>query len=242
MTFSTLRFAAGSLFLAGGLTVGTAANALITLPTQGLQANATLTFSVPAYTSSTAAGITISALGNTIQNEDVGVLDPESGITDYVGQFVFPVTKANVTIGWDLKIKANWGASVRSALKLTRGARYAVLANFLVDFNQKVLFADFIKSNGETQLKQPLYTFVEVVPQKISFKNLVLNQSVTIGDLALPQGAQDFLGDELALSAPLRATLGAQRWGEIAILVTSYKRSPAVSTQPFTADDLPAAP
>ena len=236
MTISSMKLALGSTVLGLGLAVGGSASAGIVLPTQGLKANATLTFSLPAYGSATAARITFKSLGNMTKNGDITVVD-EFGVEDVVPQWNLPVTKADVSIGWDLKIKANSGASTRSALQMTRGSKSIVVANFVVDFNKHLLTSDFI--TGGVTTNGGLYTFEEIVPQKISFKGLVLNQSVTIGKLILTEAAQQTLGDALALSDVLRATLKTQDWGTIAILVTSYKRSPAVSTTPFTAADIP---
>jgi hypothetical protein len=239
MSTKLFNFALAPMLLAAGLTVGTSASAL-TLNTVGLKANATLTFSVPAYGSATAASITFKPVANMTLNGMVDVVDPESGEPSPVPQYNLPVTKADVAIGWDLSIKATSGDSVRSALLLQRRNTAIGLANFKVDFVNKVVLCDFILTDGTTT-NGGVYTFNEIIPQKISFKGLVLNQSVTIGNLVLTTAAQKLLGDTLALSAPLRATLVTQDWGTIAILVTSYKRSPAVSNKPFVAADLTAA-
>ena len=236
----TLKFktALGSAFLVGGMAISSVAHAGIPLNTTGLKANSVLTFSVAAFGASTAAGIKFNGLGNTTQLADLTVIDPESGLEEQVPQFNFPVTKAIVSIGWNLKITADSGDATRSVLQINRGNRSASLANFVVDFKGKTLYADVITS-GVTTPRAAIYKFVEVVPQKISFPNLVLNQSVTIGELYFTEQAQTLLGDALALSAPLRASLAGLDFGKIAILVTSYKRSPAVSNKPFTAADLP---
>jgi hypothetical protein len=238
MSYAFSKFAVGSLLI-GGLTMAGSASALV-LNTAGLKANATLTFSVPAYYSATGKGVDIafSGAGNMTYNGDVDVLDPEVGETSPVPQFNLPVTKADVKVGWDLSIKARSGDSTRSALVLNRRGIKLVLANFTVNFEEKKLYADFIKPDGTTT-RDVLYTFVELVPQKVSFKGLVLNQSVTLGKLILTDSAQQTMGDVLNLSKPLRATLVSQDWGTLQILVTSYKRSPAVSTRPFTAADIP---
>ena len=232
-----LGFAFAPLALATGLLTATGASAL-TLNTTGLKANATLTFSVPAYYSATGSSIGFTPAGNMTLNGMVDVVDPETGEPAPVPQYNLPVTKATVKIGWDLSIKATSGDSARSALLLDRRGATIGLANFKVDFEGKQVIADFLLPDGST-INQGLYSFVELVPQKISFKGLVLNQSVTIGKLILTEAAQDTLGDALKLSAPLRATLVTQDWGTIAILVTSYKRSPKVSDVPFTHADLP---
>lgn len=236
----TIKSAFGAAFLATGLIASGTASAL-TLNTTALQANSKLTFSVAAFGASTAAGITFVPLGNMKKIGDITVKDPESGLDEVVPQFNQPVTKADVTVGWDLKITANSGLATRSVLQIKRGSRNAALANFTVDFKAKVLYADVIVA-GVTTTKAPIYSFVEKTPQKISFPNLTLNQSVTIGDLRFTTQAQTLLGDALALSAPLRASLAALDFGTIEVLVTSFKRSPAASDKPYTAADLAAAP
>lgn len=239
MRSQSIKLAVATLFAAGAMGLSTAASAGIVLNTTGLKADATLTFSVGAFGSATAAGITFNPLGNMTKVKDVVVVD-EYGVEDLVPQFNLPVTKADVSVGWDLSIKANSGDSTRSALQMVRGARSAVLANFSLDFKAHVINADFI-INGATT-KGSVYSFDVIVPEKISFKNLVLNQSVTVGNMILTETAQDTLGDALNLSEPLRATLRTQDWGTISVLVTSYKRSPAVSNKPFTVNDIPTAP
>lgn len=234
-------FAFAPVLLAAGLTVGTSASAL-TLNTTALKANATLTFSVPAWYSATGRTVEIAfkPVANMTLNGMVEVMDEDSGVPAPVPQYNLPVTKADVKIGWDLSIKATSGSSTRSGLLLTRRGNTIGLANFKVDFVNKLVKADLLRTDGTAVVDAALYTFEERVPQKISFKGLVLNQSVTIGKLVLTEAAQQIIGDVLKLSAPLRATLVTQDWGTISILVTSYKR-PKVSDEPLVAADLPAA-
>lgn len=238
---NTKFFAFAPMLLAAGMTVGTSASAL-TLNTTGLKANATLTFSVPAWYSATGRTVEIAfkPVANMTLNGMVDVVDEETGEPAPVPQYNLPVTKADVKIGWDLSIKATSGDSTRSGLLLTRRGNTIGLANFKVDFVNKFVKADLLHTDGTATLNAPLYSFVELVPQKISFKGFVLNQSVTIGKLILTEAAQKEIGDVLQLSAPLRATLVTQDWGTIAILVTSYTR-PKVSNEPLVAADLPAA-
>ena len=104
---------------------------------------------------------------------------------------------------------------------------------------KKIVFADIFTSTGTTT-QAAIYTFKDNGDLKISFKGFVLNQSQTISNLIFTQQTQDILATELALSAPLKATLATQDWGTIAVKVTSYKRSPAVSNKPLTPADVPA--
>lgn len=235
---SSIKSAVGGLFLAAGLTFAGAASAAITLDTTGLKSDAVLQFSPAATSASSGAKIVFSALGNATQLADVDVYDPDIEENVTVSRFNMPVTKAKISIGWDLKITANSGESSRSALFIKRGINTIVLANFAIDFDKEIVYADVIK-NGVTTSKVQIYTFDVVEPQKISFKNLVLNQSVKIGNLLFTADAQTILGDGLNLSAPLRAALASINFGDISVLVTSYKRTPKANATPFTAADVP---
>lgn len=234
MTVSSFKFAVGSLLTIGALAAATSASAL-TLPTQGLKANATLTFSPEAYANAGAATVVFAPLGNTIKLPDVTV-----GSTA-VEVYQFPVTKADVSIGWDLKITPNSGVSSGSALLLSSDAGGAILANFAVNFKTKQLLADIIDPYTKTQTKSQivLYTFIESQPSKISFKNLVLNQTSQISELTFSAEATDELAYLLGLPDVTKLSLSKLKWGTIDVQVTSYARKPAVSTKPFTAADAP---
>lgn len=236
---SSFKSAVVGSVLATGLAFSGAASAGITLDTSALKADATLQFLNAAYGPSTAAGITFGPLGNTVQLEDAQEYDPFIEMYFPVPRFGMPVTKATISIGWDLKIHANNGQSSRSALNLKRGNLQVVLANFSIDFDKEIVYADVFTNGQLTKAKSTVYTFDVVEPQKISFKNLVLNQSVKIGNLKLTQEAQDSLGNGLGLQGPIRDTLATLDFGTIAVLVTSYKRTPKANATPFTAADIP---
>lgn len=233
---SSIKSAVGGLFMAGGLAFSGAASAGITLDTSGLKADATLKFSAPSTSLSGASGIAFGALGNTVFLGTTA--ETADGNTVQVPSYGMPVTKATISIGWNLKIHANSGESSRSALAITRADKKVVLANFAIDFDNKKVFADVI-INGVTTKKAAIYNFVETVPQSISFKNLVLNQSVTLGDLKFTPEAAAQIGNGLELAGPLQAVLAQLDYGTIKILVTSYKRSPKANATPFTAADIP---
>lgn len=221
-----------------GVAFSGAASAL-TLNTSGLKANSVLTFSVAGYGSASAAGITFRPLGNMTRIADVDVLDPDTGEMIPTPSYNQPVTSADIKIGWDLKITPTAGNATRSALQLIRGARTLTLGNFRVDFVNKVLYGDVFTKNG-VQSQLAIYNFKDNGDLHISFKGLVLNQTQSVSNLMFTQQLQDIIGTELALSAPLKATLATTEWGTIAVKVTSYKRSPAVSNKPLTAAEIPA--
>ena len=236
---ASFKLAFGSALLASGLAFSGAASAL-TLNTTGLKANSVLTFTVAAFGSSSAAGITFRPLANMTRLADVDVLDPETGEMVPTPSFNQPVTKADIKIGWDLKITPVAGDAIRPGLQIIRGQRTATLANFSVNFEQKILYGDVILKDGTTLTKRAIYTFKDNGDLVISFKNLVLNQTQSVSNLIFTQELQDVLATELALSAPLKATLATTDWGTIAVKVTSFKRSPAVSNKPLVAADIPA--
>ncbi len=238
MTIRTqpLKFAFFGAVLAAGLTVGQTASAL-TLNTSGLKANATLTFAYDAYYTLIGSRSSIAALGNTVDRGFVTGTNADGESGD-VPVFEMPVTQATVSIGWDLSIKADAGKSTRSALLLARGSRSAVLANFEIDFKAKIVYADLI-TGGVTTNKMPLYTFEVVTPQKISLKNLVLNMSETIGELRVTPTSKTALGTALGLTEPVQLALAELDFGQIAIQVTSYKRTPKANDKPYTQADVP---
>lgn len=236
---SSIKSAVGGLFLAAGLTFAGAASAGITLDTSGLKSDAVLQLTTASTAASSGARIVFTPLGNTTQLANVDIYDPEIEENVSVPRFNMPVTKAKISIGWDLKITANSGESSRSALFIKRGTNSLVLANFSIDFDKEIVYADVIR-NGVTTSKVQIYTFDVVEPQKISFKNLVLNQSVKIGNLLFTEEAQTALGDGLNLPVSLRAALAAIDFGQISVLVTSYKRTPKANATPFTAADIPS--
>jgi hypothetical protein len=229
------------LAFAAALIATTGAASALTLNTAGLKANSVLTFTPAAYGSSTGAGVDFKAIGNMTRLADVISFDEELQEDVPAASFNQPVTKATVNVGFDLKITPVSGEAVRSGLKIVRGARWIGVANFKVDFEKTTVFADIIKSDGTVIAAAPLYTFTDPKNTKISLKGLVLNQTGSVNTLKFAAGAAEEVSNALALSGALRATLIELDWGNIVINVTSFKRSPAVSTKPLTAADFAAA-
>jgi hypothetical protein len=240
----TTRLTLAGVFAASALTVSTGAQAL-TLNTSGLQAVSVLTFSVAGFGSATAAGVSFVPLGNMTKIGDVEVLDPEIGETSLVPSYNQPVTKADIKIGWDLKITPQSGQATRSALQLVRNGRngtknWVVLANFDVSFKDKVLYGDVFTSTGTVLTRVPVYSFKDNGDLKISLKGLSLNMTQTISELYFNSITSDQIASVLALSAPLKASLVGTDWGTIAIKVNTNLRIPKVSNKPLTIADIPA--
>ena len=233
MSFKKIALAAA--FAVPALALSGAANALV-LNTAGLKADSVLTFTAGASAASAGAKVGFKAIGNMTSLPGVSVLDAETGETVVVESFNQPVTKADIKITSSLAIVPTSGAAVRSGLKLTRGAAYVGLANFVVNFEKKIVYADIITPTA-TLAQAELFNFKDNGDLKISLKGLVLNQTQSVSNLIFTPGAQVAIGEGLALSAALKATLPDLDWGTIAVKVTSYKRSPAVSTKPLVAAD-----
>ncbi len=238
---ASFKLAFGSAILASGLAFSGSASALnLSLNTAGLKADSVLTFSVAGFGSSTAAGISYRHLGNMTRLADVDVLDPDTGEMIPTPSYNQPITKVDISIGWDLKVTPVAGNATRSGLQLIRGARTMTLANFRLDLQNKQLVGDVILKDGTTKKQIVIYNLVKNDDLVISFKNLVLNQTQSVKNMIFTQELQDLVASELALSAPLKATLATTDWGTIAVKVTSFKRSPAVSDKPLVAADIPA--
>ena len=239
--FKLSQIALTASVLSLGMTFSGGASALnLSLNTAGLKADSVLTFSVAGYGSSTAAGISYRHLGNMTRLADVDVLDPDTGEMIPTPSYNQPITKVDIDIGWDLKIAPVAGNATRSGLQLIRGLRTMTLANFRLDLKNKQLVGDVILKDGTTLKQVAIYNLVKNDDLVISFKGLVLNQTQSVKNMIFTQQLQDVVASELALSAPLKATLATTDWGTIAVKVTSYKRSPAVSDKPLVAADIPA--
>jgi len=225
---SFAKFAISSSLLAVAALGSTSASAL-TLNTTGLKANAVLQFSLEAYGSSSAAGVSF-AKGGTITDLPAATVTDSKGNPATVPVFNLPVTKVDVSIGSSLNIVPNYGLSTGAALHLTtKDGGDAYLANFKVDFKAKTITADLIDAYLKT-----VETFVEVKPQVVSLKGLVLNEKNYLGKLVFTPTVIPKLAGALLISDGLIPALAGLDWGTINVEVTSYKRSPAVSDKAFT--------
>jgi hypothetical protein len=234
-------------FTAAALTAAvasTSASALV-LNTSGLKANSVLTLSSEGISASTGAGVSFIALGNMSKIRDLDVYDADTDTTTQVPVYNQPVTKATVSIGWDLKVKPTSGQAVRSALQLVRNGKagaknWVVLANFDVNFKEKVLYGDVFTSQGGVLNHVPVYNFKDNGDLKIGLKGLSLVMTQSISQLVFDPVTVDQIATSLNLSKALRAALETIDWGGIAISVNSNLRIPAVSTKPLTIADIPA--
>lgn len=236
MTAATLNTTSAFTSVRSGLrragTVGTLAlGAWFTTPagaleinTTLLKANAELQMSVEAFGTASAAGVTFSSLGNTF-NGPGQVVDG-----DFAPSFYLPITSAEVSVGWDLKLKPRAGEAIGSALLVQRGANQLGLANFEIDYGRAQVLADVFMNGANTQMA--VFTFVAQSDLDIGLQGLSLNLHQTLGNLRFTQQATDSFASALRLSAPLKAALQGMDFGTITIDITTALRKP-VSDHPF---------
>jgi len=244
MNSKAIKFSVTSLVAVAAAVAASSASAL-TLNTTGLKADAAFTLSLNASGSLKASGTEMTAAENstTTNLPEVSVVD-ERGNTRTVPSFNMPITSADVKIGLDLKISPNNGQSNGAALRIkTPLGGDAVLANFKVDYKAKIVYADLIDVYLKTTEKSvPLYSFEEYKPQVMSLKGLVLNQRTYCGKLVFTPTVMPKITDALLLDETLVNAIKSLDWGTIDTVVTSYKRSPALSGKPYTLADVPNQP
>lgn len=222
MSFKT---AVGGLWLAAGMAVSTTASALA-LNTTVFNANSTLQLSGDAFAALQGANVSFSALGNA--SVGAGKVIDEVLVPSYN----LPVTQADVSIGWNLKISPNSGEAVGSALLIKRGVNQMALANFNIDYKSEQVFADVIIKGVTTNMA--IYSFDQQSDLKIGLKGLSLTMNQTLGNLQLTTQAQDTFASALKLSAPLKAALSGLDFGTITVDINTTLRKP-ISDKAFTA-------
>lgn len=222
---TSFKTAVSGLLLVAGMAVGATASALA-LNTTALKANSTLQFSDEAFAALQGANVSFSALGNASAGGGKIIDDV------LVPSFNLPVTEADVSIGWNLKISPNSGEAVGSALLVKRGLNQMALANFNIDYKSEQVFADVIIKGVTTNMA--IYSFDPQTDLKIGLSGLSLTMNQTLGNLQLTTQAQDTFASALKLSAPLKSALSGLNFGTITIDIATSLRKP-VSDTPFTA-------
>jgi hypothetical protein len=241
------KFAATAIALATGLALSGAAHSAITLKTTGVDAQSVFTFSTVAVGQMGLVSVSVSApeVSNTTLASTTPTVDPETGLTVDVKAFNFPVTKAQVKIGWGLKIAPVAGDSMRSALLFTRPAGrgqppYKVgLGNFRIDYPNQIMRADIMTSTGTTT-NVPLYNFTDNKDTQIKLVGLGVVMTGSFKDMIFDDAAADKIGDGLNINPVLRPPLKQAQWGGVAIRVNVLKKRPggAISDKAITAADL----
>ncbi|MDE2076200.1 MAG: PEP-CTERM sorting domain-containing protein [Burkholderiales bacterium] len=210
-------------------TLSTPATAL-TLPTTFVKADSVFELSQVAVDALTAAGSTISPLGNSF------------AVASATQAFDLPVTKVDVSLGlFPPSITPVSGDATGSALFISRRDRNLALANFQIDFNAKTVNADVI-TGGVTTKGISIYDFDVASPLKIGLNGLTLNMTEKLNHLVLTSDALSIFASALNLNRVLQAPLKTLDFGTINIDIKGALRFPPVSDKPFTVDNLPAVP
>lgn len=233
MSIASFKIAATSAILAAAFAPAQA----LTLNTAGLKSNATITISAEGLANATASTVKMTPFGNTVQLADA-IATGSSGREVKVPVFQFPITKVNVSIGWDLKIEAVSGESARSALRLTSDFGDLVFANFDLNLKENKLYADILDYYGQKSTRVVLYNVVKTKPSTISLKGFVLNQTAQVSDLIFPPATVDIVAAGLGLDEVLKGALNQLKWGTIDVAVTSYARKPKVNDTPLKLSDV----
>jgi len=223
-----------SLIVAAAALAATSAQAL-TFNTTGWIANTTLTFDPDAYGSAVAAGVVLSPAGNATKVGEVQAVG-SNGATSTVPVFNFPVTESSAKIGWDLKIIATAGVASGSGVKLLRFEDEnlsAGLANFNVDFEKDIMFADIYTPQG-TLAKVGLYTFTDDNNTVTKITGFQIISKGTVSALKFTPAAVEAISTALELSDVLKATLTTSKWGNLKIDVSSKSRKPKTNGAALT--------
>lgn len=208
-----------------GLGLSSAASAL-SLDTTYLQANSTLQFSSSAFNATNLLDISFSTMGNAYQSGSVTT----NGIR--VPTFVLPVTNADVSIGWNLKLSPNSGDATGSGLLLTRGYAQLGLANFSIDYGTDKVYADVMWGGKSTNMA--VYSFTEQTDLKIGLNGLALTMNQTLGNLKLTGQAIDTFASVLGVDDVFKGVMTGLNFGTITIDIKTALRSP-ISDNPLTA-------
>lgn len=202
----------------------------LTLPTTFVKADSVFELSDLAVDALSAAGSTISPLGNSFS------------VASSTQAFDLPVTKVDVSLGlFPPSITPVSGDATGSALLISRGSRNLALANFHIDFNAQTVNADVI-TGGATTKGVSIYDFDVASPLKIGLSGLTLNMTEKLNHLVLTSDALSIFASALNLNRVLQAPLKTLDFGTINVDIKGALRIPAVSDKPFTVDNLPAVP
>jgi hypothetical protein len=198
------------------------ANALtLTIPTNFLNADSILSFSELGVGGFKALGISTTALGNTTE------------VSKSPLAYNLPVTKLTVQ-----GIKPSGGSAIGSALELERlkdsgVRRKLVLANFVIDFKNKLVFAD-ATYNGKTVASTSIFTFNEQTPLAIKYKfPLKITANQVLDQLFLTPEAQAAFKEGLDLPNFTKPILEQTDYGTITVDVKVSLRKKPISTRPY---------
>jgi hypothetical protein len=232
---TSIKFALGAVVLA----VASSASAALNLSLVTREANAKMTVGAKAMQAANAASVTLSAAGTTTRLADAKALDPR-GREVAVAVFNMPATKSNISItkvADALPVRVNSGDSSGAALVIESAdtGGKMVLANFSIDFNAHKVYADIIDANTKvTKMRQPLYTFSDIVVAKAKMQGLSLLVHGEIGTLVFTPEAAAQLAEGLALGDTLAEVMKNLDWGTIVTDVDMLKhRATKISAKAY---------
>lgn len=190
----------------------------ITLPTTLIEAEATFNFSSMASTLMTNTGVSVSALGNTVQVGDQW-------------SFVMPVTEVTLNKSlFPFSVSPVAGEAIGSSLLIQSRQGALALSNFELDFKRNMLMADLTTAAGTTK-GFDVYAFnVDKGLHLSTTGGLSMDMSLT--NMMLTTGAQGAFMSALQLPSFLSAALPLLDFGTLDIEISPSLRF-GVSAKPF---------
>jgi hypothetical protein len=210
------------------LSVASAASAGIPLALTGFDANANFTLAPRAQAAVRAGSITLAPAGNATKLPNVKLPDA-SGKEVSVAVFGMPATKADISlaaVSGALPVRVNSGAASGSALMIESAETggKVILANFNIDFNKHLVYADIIDANTKvTSKSQPLYTFVDKEVGKAKLTGLKLTVHSEIASLTFTPQAVTQMANSLGLGDIFVDLMASLDWGTIVVDVNMTK-------------------
>jgi len=227
----SFRVAAATAFVFAA----SSAHADLTLPFNCTKSNSVQAFTQDNLDSFDLVNLSVRAKGNATPVGDM-LTGANTGATFYRA-YNFPVTK--VVVASNLSIKS--GSAVGSALFFDRtdddtGAKYGLtLANFTIDYVNKLVTADITHSGLPTSRQLPIYNFKVATPLGLKYQfPLNISGYEQLNDLRLTPEAKKAYTDGLELPVFALPSLESD-FGTLSQTVTLKLRSTPISTRPYEA-------
>jgi len=227
----SFRVAAATAFVFAA----SAAHADLSLPFNCTKSNSVQTFTQDNLDSFDLVNLSLSAKGNATPVGEK-LTGGNTGATFYRA-YNFPVTK--VVVGSNLAIKS--GSAAGSALFFDRtdddtGAKFGLtLANFTIDYVNKVVTADITPMGGVAMIQQPIYTFEVDAALALKYKfPLTVTGHEVLKNLALTPVAKGALISALRLPDIALAALDFN-FGTLTQDISTNLRSSCASSKAYVA-------
>ena len=194
----------------------------MTIATNYLEADSIQTFSDDAIQALDLFQVTIAPLGNATANAAVA------------NSYVLPITSISV----NSKLEITGGDAKGSALELSRMVngvkKRLTLANFVIDYENSMVYADTTPSGGVTTAKLPTFAFTKINELAIKYKfPLSITADETLGTLKLTEEAMVAQINALEINEFLaRAVVPEIDFGTLYQNI-KIKFRKAVSTKPY---------